>query len=141
MIDEALVTLTNPMVSLEEIKQGSPDGVDSFDHPTIRQFTVPGYGHTIHIISITAGPSAKQGRFSREARKAQLEGFFKPFDDTPVPAEFTIADDQDVAKPDVATSQNYLDYPQCLDTRAESLKNHVTQVLENWPNLSLRARK
>lgn len=80
VLDEAPVMLTNPLVSLEEVKQGSPDGVDSFDYPNVSQFKVPGYGHTIYIISVTAKASARQGAFSKQAREAKLQRFLGSFD-------------------------------------------------------------
>ena len=77
LLDETPVMLTNPLVSLEDVKKGSPDGVDSFDYPEICQLKVPGYGDTIYIISVTARPSARHGVFSKQAREAERQRFFK----------------------------------------------------------------
>ncbi len=73
LLDEVVIALTNPVPFFEDIKQGSPTGVDSFTLPYVRQFTVEGYGHTVHILGINGGPDARTGRFSRQQMEEELE--------------------------------------------------------------------
>lgn len=53
LFSEVVAVLTNPLVLFEEIISGE---VRSSWLPVIRQFTVDGYGHAIHILGINGGP-------------------------------------------------------------------------------------
>ena len=74
LLGEVVIALTNPVPFFEDIRQGAPSGVDSFTLPHIRQFTVDGYGHTVHILGINGGPDAQIGPFSQLHRKGKLDG-------------------------------------------------------------------
>jgi len=75
VLGETVIALTNPVALYEDVMQSTPTSVDSFTLPLIKQFTVDGHGHTIHILGINGGPDAREGVFSRKHTEEALRRF------------------------------------------------------------------